>query len=134
MKKYVKVENGSIVQGPTNLSDSPTASPNSSWTLEQLWLNGYFVVDLTHDEMVETIDYENPVIEPKSVTYPKKSLSQSEKDAKFNALQKTRRMAEYPSYAERVEAIWSSIANSDDTLLNEVKDKINAVNEKYPLI
>jgi len=69
---YVKVENGRISEGPLELSGSPTAVPSAHWSQEQMKINNYRFVDLTHDPASEEIDYLNPVIGEFTVTYPRK--------------------------------------------------------------
>src|SRR3990167_3790200 len=70
MKHYVKVENGVIVEGPKEISSSQSASPNIYWSKEQMKLNGFFQVDLTHDQDMEILDLTNPIITSDGVSFP----------------------------------------------------------------
>jgi hypothetical protein len=133
MKHFVKVKNGIVVDGPKVLSDNPSDSPNSQWKNEQLSLNSYFIVDLACDECMEKIDYANPVVSKDSVTYKRIALTQTEMDEVFNQKQIQNRVNEYPSSVKKLDSLWAMIAEGDETLMNEVKSKIEEVNLKYPL-
>ena len=49
---YVKIENGLVVSEPKVLSTSPAASPNTEWKPEQLALNGFVLIDVQNQKVV----------------------------------------------------------------------------------
>lgn len=130
---YVKVQNGKIVEGPAEVSPNESDSPNTNWGAEQMKLNGIFLVDLDHDPLTEKIDYDNPVIYSNSVVYPKISLSTAEAITASNAEAIQKRLAEYPTSEEKLNALWEYTTNNDQSLLNNLSNKISQINKKYPL-
>ena len=78
MRHYVKVVNGSVVSQPKEMSSNPGDSPNVFWKLEQMKINGFFEVDISHDNETEDIDIANPVINEVGVFYNKLRKQASE--------------------------------------------------------
>lgn len=70
MRHFVRVKDGSVIEGPKVVSTNPSESPNELWTKSQMRLHGIFEVDLTHDPISEFIDLNNPVINEEGVIYP----------------------------------------------------------------
>lgn len=71
MKYFVILRNGQVLDGPFIVSSSPSDSPNIEWSDDQMAKNNFAYVDLDHDKYSESIDYENPVIDGMSVSYPR---------------------------------------------------------------
>lgn len=67
---YVEIKDG-VVSEPKKVSNSRTASPNTHWSAEQMKKHGYFIVDVSHDDQVEKIDYDNPIITDNAVDFAK---------------------------------------------------------------
>ena len=138
MKHYVKVIDGKIVEGPKEISNSESDSPNTNWGNQQMSLNDFFFVDLSHDPMTEKIDYENPMIigdgSVYQVSYPRIPLSDTSKTDLHNDEQLKKREAEYPTVQEYVKAMWLEMTKGDASLTNELMSRIQATDEKYPLI
>jgi hypothetical protein len=74
-RHYVRVLNGSVVEGPRIISPAIQDSPNISWSDEQMKLHDYFKVDCDYDSLIEFIDYANPIITENSVSYNRISKS-----------------------------------------------------------
>lgn len=130
---YVKVIDGLIVEGPKEVSSNESDSPNVHWGSEQLKLNNIFFVDIDHDPLSEKIDYANPVITKESVTYSRISLSASEVITVSNDSATKKRLLEYPTFEEKLNALWEYIANNDQSSLNNLNNRINQINNKYPI-
>lgn len=128
MKYYVVVKDGQVVGLPLPLSDSGSVSPNAHWGLDQMKLNGYLPADLSHDPDTEKIDFASPVVSPDFVSYGRLPLSKSERDARVDQ----KRLAEYPSDKEVTDALWNMTVLGDDSKVQDIIIKRQAVDEKYP--
>jgi len=133
MRYYVKVEDGDVVDGPRQISSNESDSPNENWGKDQMGKHGYFEVNLDHDERTEKIDYDNPTVAEDGVEYPCIPLLDAEKVAYDNSWAEAKRLAEYPTDQEKVEAFWQHVAYSNNKLVADIILRIEAVNQKYPL-
>jgi|SRR3989338_1234742 len=77
-RHYVKVVDGVVIGYPEQLSESGSATPNTSWKPEQMKLHGFYEVDLSHDEVEETIDLDLYEIDGDFVVFAKVKKSSSE--------------------------------------------------------
>lgn len=129
---YVKVVNGVIVEGPKELSNSDSDSPNIHWGANQLALNGYQLVDISYDKSTQKIDLANPVITDGIVSYNRTTLTTKEKDDVYNSQQDKKIEAELPSMEDMVKALWENVVNGDKTLSDSLFSIITSVKQKYP--
>ena len=130
--QYVKVENGVITEGPKFLSYSSFDTPNAHWATSQLKSSGYFLVDLTYDEMVEKIDFNNPVITADGVTYNRIPLTADEQTTMYNAKAIRNRQIEYPPVQHIVVALWELIVENRPDASNNLQKIRLSIKQKYP--
>lgn len=130
--QYVKVENGVITEGPKDLSSSSFDSPNVHWSASQMKDSGYIIVDLTYNDMVEIIDYANPVISDNSVTYPRIPLTTQQQIDVYNAKAISNRRAEYPPTEDILVALWELVVESRPATSTNLQQIRLAVKQRYP--
>lgn len=132
---YVKVEKGRVVDGPKILSGSESASPNVHWGADQLKANGWFPVDLTHDFMVEKIDYDNPIINGDSIEYKRIPLDEQKKKDIWNQEALKNRLMEYDKHGCSIEnltvALWEMIVENRPEQSVEIQAKRELIKAKY---
>lgn len=128
MKYYVIMDDDVVIGGPFELSSSESASPNIYWPITQMKLNGYLPADLSHDPETEKVDFSNPLVTSDIVVYGKTPLTKGELDAKVDA----KRLREYPTESEEHKALWASIVDGDNSLIDQILVKRNQVDTKYP--
>lgn len=157
MRYYVKVANGVVIGNPSLISGNSSDSPNTSWGLEQMKLNGYLPTDLSCDELVERIDYDNPIVMEDKVVYPRLP-------ANLNAV-KSARIQRFRSHAAKLirdkyqneeityvalgvatltqsEAVNSAVQSVYDVLLAAISQvngastlsQVNAVSPNWPVL
>lgn len=134
---YVKVEKGIIVDGPRELSQSESDSPNVHWGPDQLRANSWFEVDLTHDPLTERIDYANPNINGDYVSYPRLPLTESESKSLFNKAAIISRIKGYRdggcSIEELTVALWELVVedrHESAEAIQKIRELIKAKNYK----
>lgn len=132
MSFYVKVSNGVIVEGPKELQSSESSSPNVNWSKEQMKLNGYFIVDMSHDHLTEKVDTNNPTIMESGVTFPRIQLSAQDADTAYNASQIKKRVQEYPSINDLTVALWELIMEDRPQEADAVQLLRVSIKQKYP--
>ena len=128
---YVKIKGGQVVEGPIQLSASESDSPNVHWGDDQLRANGWFAVDLSHEKLYERIDYEHPIINGDTISYPRIPLTMDEHVDKWNKKADQNILSEMPSFDELTLALWELIIEDNPERSEKVKAIMETLRTKY---
>ena len=132
MRYYVHMLDGQVDSKPMVISENPTESPNTSWGIDQLKKNDMLPCEINFDKETEELDYENPKIYENMVEYVGKPLSDEKRKQLSNIEIEKKRQREYPTIAEKVEALWKYSCYNDQSLLNFLSTRIEDIDKKYP--
>lgn len=129
---YVEFVDGKVVGLPKAISNSPTDSPNTQWSFEQMVLNNFAYCDVSYDPMVETIDYSSYSVINDTIIFQKIPLSDADKKILSDQQIDSKRRSEYPSIQDLCVALWELIIENNPTKSSELQTLRIAVKAKYP--
>lgn len=136
MNYYVKVVDGEVKGLPQVLSPYNSDTPNANWSIDQMRLNGFFIVYLDFDPKTQKVDYDNPIVSEESVVYPILDKTEEELLEDYTREYKDLRKKEYIEKGLTEEsliiALWEKVLEGKDSLANEIQTKRLEVKEKYP--